>query len=236
MGSVDVSIYYDQHRVDAMERILRSQGRKLSEEIEKQMDALYQIIVPEQERIGIEEKIRQEDIQRAAENEAARRFALVHLHDAETDYHLLTELHNEFIHSARLYRVVTKDIQSLLGRGGKSSLSLLNQMRLAYIGHEPLTPEAFSKLVESAPNDHRITAMVEFDFENYTVSACESSDNHWWTYNLKDVCTAVFYADRRSGISNKARREIFDNRLEGKEIDFAQEEDLAPADEPDLRM
>lgn len=104
------------------------------------------------------------------------------------------------------------------------------------MGHEPLTPEAFAKLVESAPNDHRITAMVEFDFENYTVSACESSDNHWWTYNLKDVCTAVFYADRRSGISSKARREIFDNRLEGKEIDFAQDEDIAPADEPDLRM
>ena len=45
MGSVDVSIYYDQHRVDAMERILHSQGRKLSEEIEKQMDALYQVDV-----------------------------------------------------------------------------------------------------------------------------------------------------------------------------------------------
>lgn len=236
MGSIDVSIYYDQHRIEAMERILKSQDKKLDDEIQKQMDALYMSIVPEQERVGIEEKIRQEAIQRAAENEAARRFALVHLHDAEMDYHLLTEMHNEFIHSARLYRVVTKDIQSLLGRGGQSTLSVLNRMRIAYMGHEELTPEDFARLVENAPNDHRITAMVEFDFENWTVSACESSDNHWWTYNLKDVCTAVFYADRKLRLSNQTRRKIFDNRLVGKEIDFDQEEDITPAEEPDLRM
>lgn len=226
MGSIDVSIYYDQHKVEAMERILSSQNRRLDDEIHRQMDALYESIVPEQERVSIEERIRQEEAQRAAEHEASRRFALVHLHDGESDYYLLSERHTEFLHAARLYRAVTKDIHSLLGKGGQSPLSTLEQMRIAFMDHEPLSQEDFEKLVESAPNDRRITAMMKFDFEDWTISACESSDNHWWTYTLKDVSNASFYADRRMGVSNQVRREIFENRLEGKEIDCDQEEDL----------
>lgn len=232
MGSIDVSIYYDQHKVEAMERILSDQNRRLDDEIHRQMDALYESIVPEQERVSIEERIRQEEAQRAAEHEASRRFSLVHLHDGESDYYLLSERHTEFLHAARLYRAVTKDIHSLLGKGGQSPLSTLERMRIAFMDHEPLSQEDFEKLVESAPNDRRITAMVKFDFEDWTISACESSDNHWWTYSLKDVNNASFYADRRIGVSNQVRREIFENRLEGKEIDCDQDEDL----ETDMQM
>lgn len=226
MGSIDVSIYYDQYRVDAMERILSSQNRRLDNEILKQLDALYESLVPEQERVAIEERIRVEEAQRAAEVEASRRFAYVHLHDAETDYYLLSERHTQFLHAVRLYRAVTKDIHRLLGKGGHSPLSELNQMRIAFMDHEPLTREEYEKLTESAPNDHRVTAMVKFDFENWTISACESSDNHWRTYTLKDVCTAAFHADRRMSISNQARNDIFERHLEGKEIDYDQEEDI----------
>lgn len=226
MGSIDVSIYYDENRIAAMERILKDQNKNLDDEIRKQMDALYERIVPEQERTDIEERSRQEEIQRAAEYEASRRFALVHLHDADTDYYLLSERHKDFMQAARLYRAVTKDIHSLLGKGGKSPLSELHQMRIAFMDHESLTEEAYTKLVENAPNDQRITAMIEFDFENWTISACESSDNHWSTYTLKDASTASFYADRRMGVSDRMRHEIFENRLEGKELDCDQDEDM----------
>ena len=226
MGSIDVTIYYDQYRIAAMERILSSQNRKLDDEIQKQMDALYESIVPEQERSDIEERIRQEEIQRAAEYEASRRFALVHLHDANEDYYLVTEKHTDFFQSARLFRAVMKDIAKLWGKGGKSPLSDLNQMRIAYMEHEPLTEEAFTKRMESAPNDHRIKAMIEFDFENGTISVCEGSDNHWSTYMIKDVSAAAFYADLKMGVPYEDRREIFDSRLEGKEINCDQEETL----------
>ena len=61
---------------------------------------------------------------------------------------------------------------------------------------------------------------MEYDLENGMVSACESSDNHWLTYNLKDVSTAVFRADRKSNLSLKERNEIFQEALHGKEIEF----------------
>lgn len=236
MSSVDVTVFYNQHRVDAMERALRSRGSNLTDEITRQMDALYQRIVPEQERADIEDKIRQEEAQRMAEVEASRRFALVHLHDADMDYHLLTELHDKFIHSARLYRLVTKDIQGLAEQGRENSLTELNRMRLAYMRHEPLTPEAFAQLVDNAPNDYRIQAMVEFDFEDGMVSVCQSSDNHWGTYKLSDVSTAVFYADRKSGLSNQRRAEIFESHLMGKEIEFDSDEDPDDTETPALQM
>lgn len=226
MGSIDVSIYYDQYRVEAMERILASQNRTIGQEIQGMMDALYEYIVPEHERSDIEDKILHEKRRCEAEDEASRRFALVHLHDGNEDYYLLSERHKNFLQAARLYRVVTKDIHSLLGRGGQSPLSELQQMRIAFMDHEPLTEEAYTKLVENAPNDYRITAMIEFDFENWTISTCESSDNHWSTYTLKDASTAVFRADRRMGIPEQLRREIFDRQLEEKEIDCDLEEGI----------
>ena len=70
------------------------------------------------------------------------------------------------------------------------------------------------------PNDNRITALVEYDFENGMVSACESSDNHWWTYKLKDVSTAVFRADRKSDLRISERDEVFHEALYGKEIEM----------------
>ena len=90
----------------------------------------------------------------------------------------------------------------------------------------------FSVLCNAMPNDPRITALVEFDFDHDTVSVCESSDNAWLTYNLKDVSTAMYKAERKEGLSLDARHEIFATALEGKEITFDEGED----ESPDLQM
>lgn len=90
----------------------------------------------------------------------------------------------------------------------------------------------FSVLCNAMPNDPRITALVEFDFDHNTVSVCESSDNAWWTYNLKDVSTATYKAERKKGLPLDARHEIFATALEGKEITFDEGED----ESPDLQM
>lgn len=68
------------------------------------------------------------------------------------------------------------------------------------------------------PNDPRITALVDFDFENNKVCVCDSSDNAWYTYSLDDISRAVNKANRKSGLLNEDRREIFNTDLEGKEM------------------
>ena len=69
---------------------------------------------------------------------------------------------------------------------------------------------------------------MEFDLEDGTVGVCDSSDNAWRYYKLKDVSTAVYKAERKSGLRWSEEQEIFTKALSGKEIDVY--EDQAPAD------
>ena len=212
MGDIDVTIYYSEDRLNAMERILREQGTDLAAAIKEQMDVLYVQLVPEQERTEIDTKIAQEQAQRLAEQEAARRFAVVHLHDAQEDYHLISELHTSFFQSARIFREATRD--------PRDHSAWLERMKAGFRSHQAIAPEVFAQYCEDMPNDYRITALIEYDLEDGMVSTCESSDNHWLTYKLKDVSTAAFYAERKLSIPNDTRREIFETKLQGKEIEF----------------
>ena len=72
MADIDVSIYYNEDRIEAMSRILHSQGLDLKTAIQEQMDALYVKLVPEQERSEIDAKIALEHAQRMKELEASR--------------------------------------------------------------------------------------------------------------------------------------------------------------------
>ena len=217
MADIDITIFYNQERLDAMRRILATQGMDLETAIYGQMDALYESVVPAQERVVLDKKIERENAQRQAEYEASRRFAIVHLHDEQEDYHLISEMHTSFFQSARIFREATRD--------SRDHSAWLGRMKAGFRSHNAIAPEVFAQYCEDMPNDNRITALIEYDLENGMVSACESSDNHWLTYKLKDVATAAFYAERKLSIPNDTRREIFETRLMGKEIEF---------DEPDL--
>lgn len=217
MADIDITIYYNQERLEAMRRILDAQGVDLETAIYGQMDALYESVVPAQERVVLDEKIERENAQRLAEYEASRRFAVVHLHDEQEDYHLISEMHTSFYQSASIFREATRD--------PRDHSAWLGRMKAGFRSHDAIAPEVFAQYCEDMPNDPRITALIEYDLENGMVSACESSDNHWLTYKLKDVATAAFYAERKLSIPNDTRREIFETRLIGKEIEF---------DEPDL--
>lgn len=228
MADIDVSIYYDRHRVEAMERILNSQRTDLETVIQEQMDALYEQIVPAQERAEIDERIRQERADRIAENEVSRRFAVVHLHDAQEDTHFISELHTSFYQTARLYRLVTKELP---GPG-----SVQSRMRSAFLGHTPIAPEVFSEYCEAIPHDRRITALVEYDLENGVVGAFESGDNQWRSYPLKDVSAAVFRADRKMNLSVRERECVFREALSGKELELQDPDFSVDASEPTMRM
>ena len=100
--------------------------------------------------------------------------------------------------------------------------------------YEPVDEVTFSILCNTMPDDPRITAIADFDFESNTVSICEHGDE-WRTYDLKDVSTAVFKANRKSGLQMEAQEAIFEESLEGKEMLF--EEDTEDEGEgPVLQM
>lgn len=215
MPDMDITLYYNQHRLNAIQRVLTEQGSTIEGSLCSSLNDLYRELVPEQERGEIEKRIVEEKQREREIAEATRRFSVVHLHDGETDYHLTSELHTSFLQAARLYRVVTKDL--------KSPLPCVESMPHAFRSHQAITPQQFSDLCDSIATDNRITAIMEFNFEDGTVGVCQSSDNAWWYYDLKDVSAAVYRADRKSNLRPGARDEIFSAALEGKELDVYSE-------------
>ena len=99
------------------------------------------------------------------------------------------------------------------------------------------------------PDDHRITALMELNFDSGTISVCDNRENSWTTYSLKDVSTAIFKAERKSGLSSAVRQRIFNEALQDKAIatvhqdeeledgeGLSEEEDPEEAEEPEPVM
>jgi len=155
--------------------------------------------------------------------EADRSFAVVHFHKGDEDCFFTSEVRDSFFSIANLYHA------ALYREVGQHELDSIVQTHI--LGSRQINDDMFSSLCDAMPNDPRITALVEFDFDNNTVSVCESSDNAWLVYDLKDVSEAMRKAVSKDGLSLETRREIFATALEGKEIAFDTDEDEGPVPE-----
>ena len=220
MTDEEIVLYFNEYRLALLKQHLQKNGSSVEHELQNLLDSFYDQTVPEHDRVVTEAQIKSEREREAAAREAARRFAVVHFHEGNDDYFFTSELRSDFYSIANLYRSALKD------EVGNYTLDSIAQSN--FIGCWTVNDMAFSVLCSAMPNDPRITALVEFDFDHNTVSVCESSDNAWRTYNLKDVSTAMYKAERKEGLPLDARHEIFDAALEGKEITFDEDEDESP--------
>ena len=107
----------------------------------------------------------------------------------------------------------------------------------------------YLRLCRAMPDDHRIAALMELDFDSGTISVCDNRENSWTTYSLKDVSTAIFKAERKSGLSSAVRQRIFNEALQDKAIatvhqdeeledgeGISEDEDPEEAEEPEPVM
>ena len=224
MNDEEIVLYFEERRLEKLKNYLWKSGTSVEHELQKLLDGLYAHAVPEKERMELESQLEVEKELAAVEREAARRFAVVHFHEGDDDYFFISELRDSFYSIANLYRSSLKDE---IGKYPLESIALCG-----FAGCQPISDRTFSKLCEDMLDDQRVTALIEFDFDGNTVSVCERDDTAWRTYNLKDVSTAMYKAERKEGLSLETRHEIFATTLEGKEIAFDPEADESPV----LRM
>ena len=220
MHDEEIVLYFNSHRLEKLESYLLQDGSSVEHELQNLLDRFYEQTVPEHERMEVEAQI---ELERERENmarEAARRFAVVHFHEGDDDFFFTSELRNSFYAIANLYRSTLRDE---VGQYTLDSIAQLN-----FSGCQTINDMTFSVLCNAMPNDPRITALVEFDFDGGTVSVYESGDEAWRAYNLKDVSTAMYKAERKEGLSLDARHEIFATALEDKEITLGEVEDESP--------
>lgn len=210
----DIKIEYSNHRLAVLKEILLEQDKTLDAELSSALDMLYENYVPEKLKTDIESLVEREHAElRQTEN----CFAVYHLHDDFDDYHFTDEFNNTFYDAACRYC-------EMLEYGYKSKT--VDTVAHEYFSdNHPVNAPVFSVLCNTMSNDNRISALIEFDLENETVSVCDSSDNSWRVYNLEDVADAVHKVKLKSDLNLKTDQEIFNEALVGREIDFESEDE-----------
>lgn len=240
MNDIDINLYYNRYRLEALERVLHSQGKRIEDAVYPMLDSLYEQLVPAAERGDIENRIADENAKAAAEAEAARRFSVVHLHQGTDDFYLVANEQKDLYTMAALYR---RQLQPNIG-----TVSLWDLTGRFYKA-DRIFQYDYLRLCRAMPDDHRITSLMELDFDSGTISVCDNRENSWTTYPLKDVSTAIFKAERKSGLSSAVRQRIFDEALQDKAIatvrqdeeledgeGISEDEDPEEAEEPEPVM
>ena len=152
---------------------------------------------------------------------------MFHIHENGEDSYFISELFQSLYSTAYRYRLydrgeISGDPQDFASAFGEAI---------------PITETEYNVLCDQMPNDIRIQALVEYDLDDGTVSACESSDNAWQSYRLRDLSVAAFKAHRSSYRISAQRQRIFVEALEGKGI-IPPDEDLddGQSDAPTMQM
>ena len=224
MNHVEVTLYFNELQLRALEDHLNFDGTTLKDELGKQFDFLYEQYVPQEEQLAIEAEIEQIEEAENAEREARRKFGVFHVHENGSDRYFTSELFDSLLSTAYRYR--------LYDRGELSANP--NAFADAFGEVEHISAAQYEELCDRMPNDHRIKIAADYDLDAGTVTTCQSSDNAWWTYSLKDVSTAAYRANRGSYRSSYDRKEKFEEALAGKEIVPPEEtEDEAPDEDED---
>jgi hypothetical protein len=156
------------------------------------------------ERGDIENRIAAENAQAAAEAEAARRFALVHLEHGEDEFYLITPVHKSLYDVASLYR---KQLQPNIGK--VPLWDLTGKFHKA----DRIFEADFYRMYHQMPVDKRITAAMHMEFGNGIIRVCDNDAGLWTVYRLKDISSAIYKAERKSGLSSDVRQGIFESTL-----------------------
>ena len=221
MSDKNINICYNCLRLSAMNRILKNRNSTVETELFKTLDELYKNTVPEKEREEIEaaisselDKRRQkekEEIQRAAEK---RRFAVFHIRENGEDDLFESDLYNDFKIAAYRYRIYQK----------ADDFEKRNNFAAYFIDSMPIAPEKFEMYCRSYIENQNITAILEFNLDNDTVSIKQNDNDQWQVYDLKDVSAAVYKAYRSERYTPSENQHIFDAALFGKEINSTPEQ------------
>lgn len=214
MSDIDITLYLNKYRERALSDTLGNQtAETVEDKLAEAFDTLYQEYVPDEQRASIEARIEREDAAEQAKMEAARCFAVYHIRENGDDYHFTSDHFRSPMQAAYRYR--------LYERGELSDAP--ETFAAAFIETNPVSLEYFGKVCADIHADDRVTALLEFDLDEGRVSVYDGTDNEWQTYSLHDFSVAAYKAFRSDYRSEEGRREIFNNTLDGKELDFSEE-------------
>ena len=206
-NSYSAEVWLNEHRWDALEKVLEEQGTSIEKYLQDYLVDLYREMVPSEQVEEIEEVVRQEQMRDLEEREARKVFSAFHLLEGGRTHFLATESPVEMLDAARLLRTCLRE-----DAGGADAFA-----QKIHGGYE-ISLDRFDELTQARlDNTGRVAGVFELDFDKKVFSAVSIMDG-WKSYWFQDISAAAYHAYRKDGASRGERLGKLAERLDGKEL------------------
>lgn len=207
-GDVSVELWLNEYKMQALELVLDKQGTSIEERLQEYLIELYADLVP----VEVQQRIRQRiDSETKASKEAAeagRRFAVFHVTERGESVCFLAEEHMDMLQAA-------VKLRSYLRKPPENSPTQFLGM---FSRGERISAEQFNTYVtERLDNTGRVVGTFDIDLDNGTFDALHIMDG-WQRFRVQDICTAAYYAIKKTYASQEYRWKVFLDHLDGKQI------------------
>lgn len=159
--------------------------------------------------------------------EQDNRISVFCLKDYEDAVFFTTEIPNDLYCVSSVYHYYMKN------NIGKHSLDSLAG---CFADKHFIDEQVFSVLCSAMPKDSRIASLIEFDFDSNQLSYCDNADSMWQTFDLDDISEAVSNSNKNGELNFAARKNIFLENLEKKEIDSTINVTESESESPSMSM
>jgi len=204
MSSREIVLWLDERWYDALERHIK--GESLQEKLEDYLDELCNNLLPDYEYEQISKDIYKEHMEREAQRETDRRFAVFRVTEHGEQSCFLVEQPINLLSAARSMRNYIQAENPSTDFGHYCAAA------------REITPDEFNAYTqERCEHSGRVTGAFEIDLGEGTFSSLDAGGG-WSAYSIKAVSTAVYKATRKQGMSDAFYQARLAEELAGKEL------------------
>ncbi len=216
-GTIEVSLWLEQPRYEALQRILRESGTDLETVMQARVEEFYRQTVPDHERLQINNMMEATRLAEERQREANMKFSVFRIVEDGQDFCFIAEKPMEFLEMAYHLR---QYLRCSLTTKPKQFVALLPI-------YQWLSENQFQDFAqERMENPERVVGVFNVDFDKGEVALVDSFQG-WRNYRMRDVSNAVYSAFRKRWAPEDDRwRKLYDH-LDGREILFQQESNPA---------
>lgn len=205
MGFSEIKIPYNEHRLEALRRVIENNGDSIDEIVRIALDKVYEQKVSAEDKFEVDKRIA---FDKNREVNFGDSFSIIHLNDDRShEYFLIKDLKDFYDIAKRYCDEVKNDVD----------VATLDTLESDFGEYESIDKNVFEILANSMPNDNRVRTVAEFDFVNKLVSVLDSSDGAYRTYYLSDVEEAIAESELSSAASTYEKHHIFTSAMDDVE-------------------
>ena len=205
MSLRSITVHLDERWYDALAKQAAKQDMTVEEKLDEYLDTMIDQL-PEK----VFDKVSRE-IWQGQRQEASRRCSVLRVTQNGRTDHLLTEgaASLDALHAAVRLR------SFLLPKVGSPSLRFAETLQ----GAADIAPEVFQDYAEELlQGSGRVTAALDIDLDRSEFSLLDTEGGHWLKYEVPDVLSALWHAQRNPAMTSEQQQGIFDSWLDSMEI------------------